>query len=191
MICGHGHEQKFKYPYPQDSKIIQMPWEVPRAREGTFCTGCCRSSWFPPPWSEHRAIKVKKFPLPDVDHNEEHQTTVNLRVQTQEYKLKRLGNSTLLFPRQIISRRGRQGSGISFPDSQSTCKGKNKSLMLVNCLPLLYLKQQISGITRWKWIYITKPELTPSAIFHVHEEKVSLRSSIWQGMANDRCIIYQ
>ena len=26
MICGHRHEQKFKYPYPQDSKIIQMPY---------------------------------------------------------------------------------------------------------------------------------------------------------------------
>ena len=32
---------------------------------------------------------------------------------------------------------------VSFPEPQSTCKGKNKSLMLVNCLPLLYLKQQI------------------------------------------------
>ena len=21
MICGHGHEQKFRYPYPRDSKI--------------------------------------------------------------------------------------------------------------------------------------------------------------------------
>ena len=30
MICGHGHEQKFKYPYPRDSKIIQMPY--PRAK---------------------------------------------------------------------------------------------------------------------------------------------------------------
>ena len=28
------------------------------------------------------AIKVKKFPLPDGDHIEKHQTTVNLRVQT-------------------------------------------------------------------------------------------------------------
>ena len=26
MICGHGHEQKFKYPYPWDSKIIQIPY---------------------------------------------------------------------------------------------------------------------------------------------------------------------
>ena len=24
MICGHGHEQKFRYPYPKDSKKIQM-----------------------------------------------------------------------------------------------------------------------------------------------------------------------
>ena len=30
MICGHGHEQKFKYLYPRDSKIIQMPY--PRAK---------------------------------------------------------------------------------------------------------------------------------------------------------------
>ena len=31
--------------------------------------------------------------------------------------------------------------------------------MLFNCLPLLYLKQQIQGITQWKWIYITGPEI--------------------------------
>ena len=30
MICGHGHEQKLKYPYPRDSKIIQMSY--PRAK---------------------------------------------------------------------------------------------------------------------------------------------------------------
>ena len=30
MICGQRHEQKFKYPYPRDSKIIQMPY--PRAK---------------------------------------------------------------------------------------------------------------------------------------------------------------
>ena len=30
MICGHGHEQKFKYPYSRDSRIIQMPY--PRAK---------------------------------------------------------------------------------------------------------------------------------------------------------------
>ena len=30
MICGHGHKQKFKNPYPRDSKIIQMPH--PRAK---------------------------------------------------------------------------------------------------------------------------------------------------------------
>ena len=29
MICGHGHEQKFKYPYARDSKIIQMPYPGP------------------------------------------------------------------------------------------------------------------------------------------------------------------
>ena len=31
MICGHGHEQKFKYPYPWDSKIIQMPYPWAKA----------------------------------------------------------------------------------------------------------------------------------------------------------------
>ena len=30
MICGHGREQKFKYSYSRDSKIIQMPY--PRAK---------------------------------------------------------------------------------------------------------------------------------------------------------------
>ena len=30
MICGHGHEQKFKYPYTWDSKIIQMPYPGPK-----------------------------------------------------------------------------------------------------------------------------------------------------------------
>ena len=31
MICGHGHEEKFKYPYPRDSKIIQMPYPGAKA----------------------------------------------------------------------------------------------------------------------------------------------------------------
>ena len=26
MICGHGHKQIFKNPYPRDSRIIQMPY---------------------------------------------------------------------------------------------------------------------------------------------------------------------
>ena len=30
MICGHGHKQKFRYPYPRDSKKFQMPY--PRAK---------------------------------------------------------------------------------------------------------------------------------------------------------------
>ena len=30
MICGHRHEQKFRYPYPRDSKKMQMPY--PRAK---------------------------------------------------------------------------------------------------------------------------------------------------------------
>ena len=29
MICGHEHEQKFRYSYPRDSRRIQMPY--PRA----------------------------------------------------------------------------------------------------------------------------------------------------------------
>ena len=31
MICDHGHEQKFKYPYPRDSKIIQIPYPWAKA----------------------------------------------------------------------------------------------------------------------------------------------------------------
>ena len=31
MICCHGHQQKFKYPYPRDSKIIQMPYPWAKA----------------------------------------------------------------------------------------------------------------------------------------------------------------
>ena len=31
MICGHGHKQKFKYPYLRDSKIIQMPYPRTKA----------------------------------------------------------------------------------------------------------------------------------------------------------------
>ena len=31
MICGHGHEQNFKYPYLRDSKIIQMPYPQAKA----------------------------------------------------------------------------------------------------------------------------------------------------------------
>ena len=31
MIFGHKHEQKFKYPYPRDSKIIQMPYPWAKA----------------------------------------------------------------------------------------------------------------------------------------------------------------
>ena len=31
MICGHVHEQKFRYPYPRDSKKIQMPYPQAKA----------------------------------------------------------------------------------------------------------------------------------------------------------------
>ena len=31
MIFGHGHEQKFRYPYPRDSKRIQMPYPWAKA----------------------------------------------------------------------------------------------------------------------------------------------------------------
>ena len=27
MICGQGDKQKLKYPYPRDSKIIQIPYQ--------------------------------------------------------------------------------------------------------------------------------------------------------------------
>ena len=42
MICGHGHEQKFKYPYPRDSKIIQMPY--PRAKAIDQIPALCPAS---------------------------------------------------------------------------------------------------------------------------------------------------
>ena len=45
--------------------------------------GVGAGSGFPSPWRGHRAIKVKKPPLLDGDHIEEHQTIVNLRVQTE------------------------------------------------------------------------------------------------------------
>ena len=47
MICGHGHEQKFKYPYPRDSKIIQMPY--PRAKAIDQNPALCPASPHPPP----------------------------------------------------------------------------------------------------------------------------------------------
>ena len=31
MICGHRHEQKFRYPYPRDSKKIQVPYQRAKA----------------------------------------------------------------------------------------------------------------------------------------------------------------
>ena len=36
MICGQGHEQKFKYPYPRASKIIQMPYPRPKRDRSKF-----------------------------------------------------------------------------------------------------------------------------------------------------------
>ena len=61
MISGHGHEQKFKYPYPRDNKIIQMPY--PRAKaidqnlfsspEPTILLACGRNRelWEQPFWN--------------------------------------------------------------------------------------------------------------------------------------------
>ena len=42
MICGHGHEQKFRYPYPRDSKKIQMPY--PRAKAIDQNSALCPAS---------------------------------------------------------------------------------------------------------------------------------------------------
>ena len=42
MICGHGHEQQFKYAYPRDSKIIQMPY--PRAKAIDEIPALCPAS---------------------------------------------------------------------------------------------------------------------------------------------------
>ena len=48
MICGHEHEQKFKYPNPRDSKIIQMPY--PRAKAIDENPALCPASPPPPPF---------------------------------------------------------------------------------------------------------------------------------------------
>ena len=45
MICDHGHEQKFKYPYSWDSKIIQMPYSQAKAIDQI--SALCPA--FPPP----------------------------------------------------------------------------------------------------------------------------------------------
>ena len=47
MIFGHGHEEKFKYPYPRDSKIIQMPY--PGAKAVDQNPALCPASPPPPP----------------------------------------------------------------------------------------------------------------------------------------------
>ena len=47
MVCAHGHEQKFKYPNPRDSKIIQMPY--PRAEAIDQIPVLCPASSPPPP----------------------------------------------------------------------------------------------------------------------------------------------
>ena len=46
MICGHRQEQKFKYPYSWDSKIIQMPYSQAKAIDqiSALCSA------FPPPY---------------------------------------------------------------------------------------------------------------------------------------------
>ena len=47
MICGQGYEQKFKYPYPRNSNIIQMPY--PRAKAIDQNPALCPASPPPPP----------------------------------------------------------------------------------------------------------------------------------------------
>ena len=56
MISGHGHEQKFKYPYPWDSKIIQMPY--PRAKATNQIPALCPAS--PHRLDIDRYISLKK-----------------------------------------------------------------------------------------------------------------------------------
>ena len=53
MICGHWHEQKFKYPYPQDSKVIKMPY--PRAKAINQIPALCPAS--PRPIDNDRCTK--------------------------------------------------------------------------------------------------------------------------------------
>ena len=47
MICGYGHEQKFKYRYPRDSKIFQLP--SPRAKAIDQIPALCLTFPSPPP----------------------------------------------------------------------------------------------------------------------------------------------
>ena len=55
MICGHGHEQKFKYPHPRDSKIIQMPYT--RAKAIDQNPALCPASPLPA-WQVHYAYWI-------------------------------------------------------------------------------------------------------------------------------------
>ena len=55
MICGHGHKQKFKYPY---SKIIQMPY--PRAKAIDQIPALCLPPPPPPPPPSHRRLDINR-----------------------------------------------------------------------------------------------------------------------------------
>ena len=55
VICGHGHEQKFKYPYPRDSKIIQMLY--PRAKAIDQNPSLCPAS---PPLPPPRRLDIDR-----------------------------------------------------------------------------------------------------------------------------------
>ena len=46
MICGHGHEQIFKNPYPRARRVIQMPYF--RAKAIDQIPALCPPSPLPP-----------------------------------------------------------------------------------------------------------------------------------------------
>ena len=62
MICGHGHEQKFNYPYPRDSKIIQMPY--PRAKAIDQNPALCPAS--PSPQHPLRRLDIDRCITNDI-----------------------------------------------------------------------------------------------------------------------------
>ena len=65
MICGHGHEQNFKYPYLRDSKIIQMPY--PRAKAIDQIPAQCPTSPSP-----HHQLDTELFTIVSYQWNEIH-----------------------------------------------------------------------------------------------------------------------
>ena len=94
-------------------------------------------------------------------------------------QLKRLENSTLPFPRQIISRRG---SGVYIFSWRAINLQREKQKSNVSQLSSIVISQAVNirnntmemDLHNNTWAYTLH---LPSTIFHVREEKVSPRSS--------------